>query len=256
MVYDPKDYVFVRHVKVEDATGFAKLIGAFEDGWLMFMGTGPFMRVNDGLTENGNDLYEVAKVSLDGSYVSNVFAEIRGHDSVFSVEDDGTIHLNAVPFGRTATLAMGPGNSVYYGWNDSIRIEVRSEDGAVQGIITYEHEPVPITNAEMDAEKPEAGSVFAKNLATREPYKTKPAYDTFVVDNTGNVWIRLSSAKGALNANWLVLDRKSNAVGMASIPAVVSLKLIRDNRAYGVMQEDGGAPMVLVYEIKEMPSHH
>ncbi len=256
LIYDPHDYMFVRHAHIEDEgqKQVSSLIGVFEDSWLMTIGLPPFLESDDGSTVvNEDDHYEVRKVNLDGSYGPEVVAIMQAPEMIYNVEEKtGSLHFVNVPFARHTSYAVGPNNLLYYGWNDSIRIAVTSLNGSVQGTISYDHDPVPISDAEMEKAQYREDELFQKLVDAREPHKTKPAFQTFVVDDAGRVWVKLSSAEGTTDANWLILDRRpSEAVGMASLPVAADLKVIREGRAYGVEQQDGSGPVVLVYEIQE-----
>ena len=253
LIYSPNDYAFVRHATVADegAKQATSLTGILNDGWIMTIGLGPFLEADDGsMSVNDDNIYELRRVSLDGSYAPEVIAELRLDEWIYSTEEDGSFHWVPLPFGRFGRWLFGPDELIYYGWSDSIRIEVMSVTGIVQNIITHNHQSVPIADAELEAEQPEPGSIYEEMLARRKPHTTKPAYETFLVDDIGNVWIKLSNAEGAQDADWLILDHESNAVGMAALPVAVDLNVVRDNHAYGVVQEEGGSPMVVVYEIQ------
>jgi len=60
----------------------------------------------------------------------------------------------------------------------------------------------------------------------------------------------LSSIENATTADWLILDMKSEVVGVAALPINVTLKVIRNGRAYGTEQLDGEDIMVVVYEVE------
>ena len=65
------------------------------------------------------------------------------------------------------------------------------------------------------------------------------------------MWIKLSTREDAVQAEWLILNRESHAVGSITLPVAVNLETIRDGYAYGRDRESDGAPMVVVYEIQE-----
>ena len=254
MVYDPNDFFFVRHVVLDDESvkSFMRLKGIVEAGWIMTMGASPFQQMDDGTrTINEDTDYEIRKVDLDGSYGQEVITTLQDSEMIYYIgEGNRSFGIVGVPFGREAIWAMGPNDMFYHGWNDSIHITVTSVDGSIQGLIRHEHDPVFITAAEMEEAHDLEDELFRKLLAEREPHKTKPAFETFVVDETGNVWVKLSSIENATIADWLILDMESEVVGRAELPITVTLKVIRNGRAYGTEQQEGEDIMVVVYEIK------
>ena len=255
LVYDPDDYSYVRSVEVENdgEKQISSLIGAIENGWLMVMSLPPFLRSDDGSwTINSDHHFELKKVNRDGTYGTDLLGTVPRTEMIYNIQDGGGLNFVNVPFARSPTRTVGPDDMLYYGWSDAIEITVVAADGSRSEIISYEHDPVPVTNAEMDeAEAQSENELFRQLLAAREPHTTKPAFQAFVVDETGRVWIKLSSPEGAAEAEWLILDRESQLVGKATLPAAVTLDVVRSGHAYGRHQERGGAPMIVVYEIQE-----
>ena len=156
-----------------------------------------------------------------------------------------------IPFARSPVLGTGLDDILYYGWNDAIEIMTVSSDGSARDTVRYEHEPVPITSVEMAEASHEEEPFRQRLLATHEPHETKPAFQTFVVDEMSRIWIKLSGHEGAAETEWLILNQESHAVGRITLPVTVNLEVIRGGYAYGVHQGSGDAPVVVVYEIRE-----
>ena len=256
MVYEPNDFSFVRHVTVEDEDEGIRetrgIIGIVEGGWIMPMQAIPFQRADDGkLTVHEDIDYEIRKVDLDGSYGKEIIATVRESEMIYhAFEERNRMTIYNVPYARNEAWAMGPNDMLYYGWGDAIQVTVANIDGSIQARIHYEHDPVFITDAE--AEAAAQGMVNEQHeelLVARGLHETKPAFETFVVDEAGNVWVKLSSIENATTADWLILDMESEVVGIAVLPINVTLKVIRNGRAYGTEQQDGEDIMVVVYEI-------
>ncbi len=254
LVYDPENFSYVRSVHIEEDGPkiIDPVVSAIEDGWYMEMGLPTFMISSDGpITINDNRHTELIKVNRDGSYSTDPLGLVPGGETIpYMLEGGSRIGFVGVPFARSSALAVGRDDMLYYGWNDAIEIAIVSADGSTRDTIRYEHDPVPITDSEIAEAMPEAP--FARELlGPREPHETKPAFQTFVVDEMSRIWIKLSSPEGATEAEWLILNRESHAVGRTTLPIAVDLEVIRGGYAYGVHQEEGGAPMIVVYEIQE-----
>ncbi len=255
MVYDPHDFSFVRHVTVEDdgIMGAVGIIGIGEAGWIMPIQARPFQPGDDGkMAVHEDNNFEIRKVDLNGSYGQEIIATVRDNEMIYHVfEKSGGFTIHGVPYARNAAWAMGPNDMLYYGWGDAIQITVANIDGSIQTRIHHEHDPVFITDAEAEAAAQEmVNEEHEKLLAARGLHKTKPAFETFVVDDAGNVWVKLSSIENATTADWLILDMESEVVGIAALPINVTLKMIRSGRAYGTEQQNGEDIMVVVYEIE------
>ena len=254
LVFDPHDFAFVRHAAVEDddAKQFAHLIGVVGSGWLMAAGLPDFLPADDGrMAANPDPHYEVRRVSPDGSYGPEIVATQRAAEMIRSVQaGGGSLNLVGVPFARTGIRRVGPDDLLYYGWTDSIRIAVTSVDGLFQATITHSHDPVPITDAEMEEARRTEVELFRDLVDARELHATKPAFQTFVVGDAGHVWIKLSAPEDVASADWIVLDGEGSVASALSLPLAVDLMAIRDGRAYGTHQDGESDPVVLVYEIR------
>ena len=255
MVYDPRGFAFVRHANIEDEgqRQTSRFVGVYGDSWLVAVGLPPILERDDGsIFVNDDDHDELRTVSLDGGFGPDIVATVRSSEEIFHVyEESGGFGWSSVPFGRHSTYEVGPNGLLYHGWSDSIRISLTSLNGTAEGTISHDHEPVPISDAEMKEAKYRENELWQRLVDERATYKSKAAFETFVVDDTGRVWVKLSSAEGAVDADWMILNRQSEAVGMASVPVEVDLKVIREGRAYAVEEQDGSNLMIVVYEIEE-----
>ena len=253
LVYDPRDFAFVRHATVEDdgAKQFTHMIGVVSTGWLMAAGLPSFLPADDGsMAVNPDNHHEVRRVNPDGSYGPEIVATQRAAEMIFNVEAGGGLNFVNVPFARKGIRRVGPDDLLYYGWTDSIRIAVTSIDGLFQTTITHGHDPVPITDSEMAKAQYTEVELFRELLAAREPHATKPALETFVVDDVGQVWIKLSAPEDAANADWIVLNQEGRVMSTLTLPLAADLMAIRDGRAYGTHQDGESDPLVVVYEIR------
>ena len=253
IVYDPNDFSFVRHVTVEDAgiKEVSGIVGIVEAGWIMSMRANSFQPTDDGgVTVREDNDFEIRKVDRDGGYGQEIIATVRGIEVIYDTAGmRASFGIYGMPFARDAVWAMGPNDMFYYGWSDAIQITVTDPDGSIQARIHHEHDPVFITDAEIRKARDVERERYRELLAAREPHKTKPAFETFVVDEAGNVWVKLSSIENATTADWLILNMEGEVVDIAVLPINVTLKVIRNGRAYGTEQQDDEDIMVVVYEI-------
>lgn len=253
LIYDPDDFSWVRSIEVGDDGDkqINSLIGVIENGFIVAKSLPPFLESDDGLWSINDDYhYELTKVNSNGNYEADLIGTVAAREMIYNIEENRGLNFISVPFARSPTWAVGPDDVLYYGWSDAIEITLVSADRATREVISYGHDPVPITEAEMDEEQPE-DALFREILAAHEPHETKPAFQTFVVDEMGHVWIKLSTREDVVQAEWLILNRESQAVGSATLPVAVNLEVIRGGYAYGRYQESGEAPMVVVYEIQK-----
>ncbi len=253
LVYDPDDFFYVRSIEIKDdgEKQFNILIGAIENGWIMAKSLSSYLESDDGtMTINDDRHYELIQVDRYGNYGTDLWGAVDEYEMIYNIEESGGMTFLWVPFGRSPFWAVGPNDMLYYGWSDAIEIITVSADGSTRDTIRYTHDPVPITGAEMAEAMPEDPH-YRELVEAREPHETKPAFQTFVVDEMSRVWVKLSSPEDAIEAEWLILNRESHVVGRTALPVAMDLEVIRGGYAYGVQQGDDMDPMVVVYEIQE-----
>ena len=169
--------------------------------------------------------------------------------------NDGRVYAYRMhfPIGRETVLRMGPKGNLYAGWTESIDIEVVSPDGIHHNTVTHSLAPVPLTRQEIKlfAEEISEGPFdwsYDVILAADLP-ATKPAFETFVVDDLERIWIKTTSPSVADTARWLILDQKNELKGEIRLPKHTNLRVIRHGRAYAIDDEEEN--LLVVYQIRE-----
>ena len=159
------------------------------------------------------------------------------------------------PFGRRPVVQLGPGDMIYWGWNDSIDVRVISLDGAEAGMIRSEHDAVPVSAEEDDrARRGIPTSAGHKALQDARLPTTKPAYTTFIADDTGRLWLRYSMAEADTVQRWSVWTLTGRRFGRVVLPRSMTLMSIAQNRAFVATRETvPGAPLAVVYKISWVP---
>lgn len=184
--------------------------------------------------------------------------------------------VSHLPFGRTSILRLGTDDRLYYGWSDSLAIEVYSLDGARVRRIAAPYEPSRVTQEDWRALLDSYESEFPRKLMQRafdggKIPSTKPAFKDFLVDDRGRAWIsvvtsedvQVSSEVGLRYAGmpgrtasedgspWWVLDRNGERVATVTFPRNAALHAIRDEHAYGVETDALGVQRIVRYRIPE-----
>ena len=177
---------------------------------------------------------------------------VRVPASEFMLVIDGTRIMGAaMPYGPDPVIYQGPDGHIYSGSTESIAIAVTNADGGQIGTIKHSLEVLPITNSELEERLdrfPEAMSRIVRDADLRE---TKPAYSTFVADDSGRVWVRPTQVDPeAKAAEWLILDAESRVAGEVVLPSSVTLQVISAGRAYAIEETDNDYTLV-VYELVE-----
>ena len=255
-IYDPNGFSFVRSVNVHleetDLRAIYPLIGATENGWIMAIGLQSILTNDAGAPFINEDTdRELIVVNREGIFSSGLLGTMKGDEAMYYVyEDSNGFTFREIPFARATIWTFGADDMLYYGWNDTFEINFISADGSTRGVISYDYDPVLITEAEI-AEAVDSNDPITRELFDAyEHHETKPAFQTFAVDEASKVWVKLSTPEGGTQAEWLVLDRESQVVGKFTLPLAVDLKVVQGGYAYGIEQGYGLVPRVVVYEIQ------
>ena len=235
LVFAPYSWTSTRQIRIEsdDEVWPAGLVGV--------SAFGPLMEYTSSANPDVELFRQARLVSWSGTPLQEL-VRLPDMELKFSVSDF-SISAHPVPFGRNFFFRYRHGQ-LYSGWNETIDIQITSPDGESIGRIQMEHEPVSVTRQERnDILNPE---VFD------EIYTTKPAYQTFVVDDRGQVWIKDQVRDESMEVTWHVLDADGNVVGRARFPRNISVRVIRleDKKIYATTRADDDSPIVVVYHVE------
>ena len=254
-VFAPDDFRFVRTLKVPhgEISSPAGLVSVTSQGMAAIL----YRRVvRSPDPEDAGRAVSVYVVSLgDGKRHTRPLAVLPDIEFVDYRTPSGDSYGINLPFGRRPNVRAGPGGLVYYGMSDSVSIRIMSLDFRDRGIVAWQHSPVPVTRSDRDelrkkAGKTEAGALALKALVSITYPRYKPAYERFIVDDQARVWLKLSTAFGAQETTWVVLDSTSQEVGRIDLPKGLNIRAVRGNRAYGTVAADDGAPLVIAYDVQ------
>ena len=189
-------------------------------------------------------------VDWAGDSKRKALARLPGRDFIHSTSGDDVIAMER-PFGRSGFFRMDPHGQLYAGWSENIDIERRSTGGDLIGRIRLEREAVPVTLADIAHEMEDIPSKARRLIRESELPSTLPAYETFVVDTNGAVWIQEDLTRVAEDslATWMVLDTAGQLRAHASVPARQTIEAITGAYAYASGQDSDGTPIVVVYQL-------
>jgi len=134
-------------------------------------------------------------------------------------------NLIAMPFGNNNTFTLSTKGLLYHGRNHNINITVTGiNDGRERYTIHYPHTPVRVRRRDVEAfvEQFPAEGGWKDLILNAELPETFPTHHYFVVDDRGQVWLKmiLSAEKGT--STWYVLNKDSKLVGEAVWPSDAS----------------------------------
>jgi hypothetical protein len=204
------------------------------------------------------------------SYPDKQFLVVRDPSFGFSV--------GAMPYGREPVLRLGSDDRLYYGRTDHLGIDVYDLAGRRVGGFTQARPAARVARGEFDglmtayAEQGKMGRMQRRSLelglSQHKVPNTKPAYETFVLDDRGRIWLdpvraedrivetptgmtyATPAANGVAASRWWVLDAAGRLQATAAVPGNVTLKVVRGDRAYGLETTDAGVQRLVLYQIR------
>ncbi len=255
-IYEPDKFEFVRSVTmppypVEEDNRVENfgILGVVKDGYVLQLRLVPSRML---VTAHRETNEVIRMVNLDGSY-GPVVATGPGHEGVVALRELPLLGRkipfpDGIPYGRDMNWGLGSNGMLFSGWNDSINIAVMSINGPEEQHISLTHDPIPVSDADMENWLSYYGPEMRAKFSERGLHTTKPAYDELLVDDNNRVWLELSATRDSTDVEWIVLDMDSHVVGKVTLPFGARLKAIRDRRIYAT-ETKGGMPTVAVYEL-------
>ncbi len=243
-VFEPEsfDLAYIVRVPRDELYSPSQFVGAAVSG-LLFKYVLPFW----GRSDKDLDIEtRVMVVDRQGRIIGEPLITLPAVEELITESPRGGIASLGVPFGRIPVIRMGPSQSVYSGWNESLDIAVTEATGLASVSISLGREYIPVTATDIE-EWLEGRASFVRNaILNSDIHSTKPAYEDFLVDDLGRVWVNNSSSEIPDATEWLVIDTESRIYGTLTVLPGISLEAVRDGRVYAVDENDSA---VVVYEV-------
>lgn len=153
----------------------------------------------------------------------------------------------SLPFSRYFLFDLGPDDTLYHAWNDSLRVTAYSQTGEQQRVVEIPFDPVPVSPEEGKAALSDRSKDERAALKEHIP-DTKPAFDRFLVDDEGRYWFGRPTPNPDSTA-WWVAQPGEQQVETTTLPADVQIMAVRNGRAYGRTTTETGAPALVRYRI-------
>ncbi len=249
-VFAPDDFRFVRTLRIssEELSYPLELLGVTSQGMAVRYHRSTELFDLEGAERSKS----VFVLSLgDGKRHARPLVVLPDMERVNYPLSSGTLYGFPMPFGMRPVFEVGHDGLVYYGMSGSVDIRIKSLDFLDRGAIVWKHSPMPVTRSDREDFLKRTGEIpsLRKALESATLPRYKPAYDQLIVDDQARVWLKLSTAFGAQNATWVVLDQTSQEVGRFELPTGLNVEAVRGDRAYGTVAAENGAPLVIAYDI-------
>lgn len=168
---------------------------------------------------------------------------ITHHGSNFTV--------GPMPFGRKPVFVAGKNGTFYYGNTNKLDIKKYSNEGKILQRYAAKTKKIRVTEKDFknEAKRVHDDPEEIRHIKPRNKAKTFPAFNWFVVDNRGYVWVAVNTE----SRNHYSLDIFKNngkLIGKIPLSKSVELKVIKGGYAYGIKTGKKGVQSIVRYKIK------
>lgn len=185
---------------------------------------------------DSDGILEVKLLDRSGEIVRDSLSQIPAYQATWI--PDMSRYMSRI-FGRSGFVVSSSEGTIYFGWNENIHIRGVTPDGESVSEFSIPHFPVPVTRMEKQAESSRYRiEEWAIHLSQDSP-DTKPAFTAMVPDDMGRMWIQLSLPEDSTQSRWLIVEGLTGkVVAKASLPATLELMHVRQEKAYGILDEE------------------
>lgn len=200
------------------------------------------------------------RYSLDGAPIDTV-ARHPGQQMSVSASGSGTnmsLDLLRVPFSPDPT-AHGSDRGVVVTAGTRYEVGVFDDTGALIRIVRLAEPPTPRTDEHLEAYVRNSGNPFAQDEASIRSMvanyremplpETLPAYTDLRTADTGELWARRYSPRGAPAFRWDVFGADGRYVGRVEVPSSFAVEEVGRGQVVGVSRDEFGVERVEVREL-------
>ncbi|TVR60008.1 MAG: hypothetical protein EA422_14355 [Gemmatimonadales bacterium] len=188
--------------------------------------------------------------------------EVEGSEPVRITGSDGTPIASITPwFAPRLHWSWDGGDHLWLAFSDGMTFFQTTMEGDTTRILTRSHTPVPVSAAEASAVGLDMGAAtgqFGPNVRIEGDLvggDTKPAFNGFLVDEVGRLWVDPARAEGGPRSVevWSADGAFLGAIPVEGGFAMVSPRpVIRDRHLYAVVRDELGVPFVVRYRVEGM----
>jgi hypothetical protein len=187
-------------------------------------------------------------LSLDGEVLADL-GEVFGSER-WGRETGNGPH----DYGKQTVLALGD-DRAYIGEADDFEIREYALDGELVRRIRWQGRELAISPAEIGryrswVTETQELDPRAQELIKMEFPPTMPAYDTMMLDEAGNLWVRRFALPGIREDDWDVFSPEGVWQGTVAAPLGLEITEIGDDWLLGIFQDELGTEFVRLHRIE------
>jgi len=196
-------------------------------------------------------------VSPDGEFEDSLCAYPGAETVMHSFESMSIVYFGPPLFGRSTRYDVA-GNRFYVAPNDTYEVRIHARDGSIESIVRKQHDNLVVTDADIEAFKeaqlssdlpPGMRDAMAQVLDDSPIWETMPAFDSFIVDRVGNLWVEEYRRPGDTVPRWTVFNREGELLGTLSLPDRFVIDDVGNDFVLGVWRDEDDVEYVRLYEL-------
>ncbi|MGD2215342.1 MAG: 6-bladed beta-propeller [Gemmatimonadales bacterium] len=233
--------------------GFPTSVAPFPDGSMLVA----LERFFVGETQPGlrRDTTLYVRCDMEGALLDTL-GLYPGAESYSIQEGDGWLG-GGVPFGHASQATVdGPG--YYYGGSDSYEIGYYAIDGTLQRLIRLNQRNLAVTPEDIELytqrslarARDERRRQIRQRMYARMPWPdVMPAYDEFITDGEGNLWVAEYRRPGDDQPRWTVFAPDGTMLGVVETPPRFRVFQIGSDFVLGRWWDELDVEHVRIYEL-------
>jgi hypothetical protein len=175
---------------------------------------------------------------------------------------DGFVMSMASPLIGHGSMQAVVGDRLVAGITDRFEIRVYGPDGRLERLIRDPARDLPVTDGEWnaivdqalaEAETPDARRSVLELAEQRPAPDTRPAYDAFIGDRLGYLWVAPYRPEPGKPVPWLVIDPDGGVLGTVDLPEGLRPTDIGEDWVVGVVVDELDIQRVRVYRLTRTP---
>lgn len=180
----------------------------------------------------------------DGNTLVSEFITFQPGEMLM-IQSDNSISIMPLPFLGESQFSLTRDEEIITGFTDRFLFHVISLEGDTLRSIYHSKKSPPLDQAEI-LENYEEGAV-REQLRSMDLPETKPAFQTFIVDDDNRLWVMSPTEDAELN-EWWVLDENGEKLAEFNRPASDRIRTVKNGHAYIVeTDEETGLQEVVKY---------
>ncbi len=241
---------------------FPDYVAAFADGTIMLGLESPSAEE----IRSGVQRRPITYVLCDaGGALIDTLGQFAGTEWYTRSEGEGEaarILMGTQIFGRSPEAAIR-GDGFYYGSGDAYEIHYYGVDGVLSRVIRLDQPNLAVTTDDIERYKEwrlerarsDEDRVITERLLAHMPFpETMPAYDEFMVDSEGNLWVDEYRRLGDDQPRWKVFDPQGALLGVVETPMRFNIFQIGPDFVLGRWVDDLDVEYVQLYALRKQPA--